>query len=134
MTEKKVKPNCYECRWRGQCPGDAHSKCCHPYNAPLLNDPMLQMMGIFASVGRGDMPAMSDKRLKIKANDTGLRRGWFHYPFNFDPVWLENCEGFAKLAEKDPRKEHNCEKPIFCEECPDRFKCYTEREKGETNE
>lgn len=85
------------------------------------------------------MPAIADKRLKIKANPTGVRNGWFHYPFNFDPVWLERCEGFEKLKKDSPRvvNKHladgyntdyitNCEEPYFCEECPSRFKCFTE--------
>jgi len=137
--QKSVKPNCYECRWRGHNPGDAHSKCCHPYNTHFAKDPMLQMMGIFASVGRVALPAMADKRLKIKANPTGIKNGWFHYPFNFDPVWLEHCEGFEKIKEKDPRvvnkhfaedtygEAETCEQPYFCEDCPNRFKCFTER-------
>jgi hypothetical protein len=32
--------------------------------------------------------------LGIKANETGVRRGWFLWPFNFDPVWLEECSGW----------------------------------------
>lgn len=86
------------------------------------------MMGIFASVGRVDLPAMSDNRLKVKANPTGIRGGWFHYPFDFDPVWLEQCMGFEKMAEDDPRKLNHCEKPHYCEDCDTRFKCFTERE------
>lgn len=112
-------------------PGSAHSKCCHPYNDFLLNDPMLQMMGIFASVGRGGLPPMCDKRLKIKANAHGISRGWFCYPFNFDPVWLEDCKGFTLANKKDPRVTNHCEKPVFCDDCDDRFKCFTER-KGKT--
>jgi hypothetical protein len=33
--------------------------------------------------------------LAIKGNDHGIRSGWFMWPVNFDPVWLENCNGFS---------------------------------------
>uniref|UniRef100_A0A6M3LXM1 Uncharacterized protein n=1 Tax=viral metagenome TaxID=1070528 RepID=A0A6M3LXM1_9ZZZZ len=127
-------------------PGDAHSKCCHPYNKPLLDNPMLQMMGIFASVGRVGLPPMADKRLKIQANAHGVNSGWFHYPFNFDPVWLDACSGFEAIKENDPRvlNKHRakdsykdaktCEQPTFCEDCEIRFKCFTERENGIYND
>ena len=59
------KPNCYECIYRGEVPGDAHSSC-------------------------------SNKEAKVTANETGIRRGWFFHPYNFDPVWLLICTGFKK--------------------------------------
>lgn len=139
---KKTKPDCFKCRWRGHVPGSAHSVCCHPYNKELLDDPMLKMMGVFASVGRVELPAMADERLKIKANPTGIRGGWFHYPFDFDPCWLEQCEGFEEFKENDPRvlnkrmaediygDAQTCEKSCFCDDCDARFKCFTERENG----
>lgn len=127
-----MKPNCYECRWRGNIPSDAHSKCCHPYNRHLFT-PMAELCAMFASAGIVYIPPVVDKRLKIKANSTGIKNGWFHYPFNFDPVWLENCKGFEKFKDKDIRVinkkawAETCEQPYFCEECPERFKCFTER-------
>jgi hypothetical protein len=34
--------------------------------------------------------------------------GWFVWPLNFDPVWLENCDGFSdNEADRKPRKEMN---------------------------
>ena len=98
-------------------------------------------MAIFASVGRVSMPPVADERLKIKANAHGVEKGWFHFPFNFDPIWLDNCEGFEQVTEKDARvinkhrakdgEAENCEQTYFCEECPERFECFTEREKKE---
>ena len=138
--EKKKIANCYQCRWRGHLPGDAHSKCCHPYNRGVADNPLLKLLGAFAGVGRADFPAIAaDKRLEIRANPAGLRGGWFHYPFNFDPIWLENCKGFAALTEDDPRRANKhyaedtygeaetCEQCCYCEECPKRFQCFTER-------
>lgn len=94
------KPNCYECKYRGDIPGSAHSCCKHPANAELLNNPLAQMLGIFASVGRV-APVRAKTKLNIKGHSTGIRRGWFNWPMNFDPVWLEECDGFSK---KDIKK------------------------------
>ena len=72
----KAKFNCYKCEY-----------------------PMEQILATFASVGR--MPAiMKDtKKLNIKGNPYGIRSGWFNWPYNFDPVWLENCNGFKGKEE-----------------------------------
>ena len=91
------KANCYECKWRGSVPGDAHSCCKHPDLKEAINDPVSGMMAMFASVGRAapqiDIQAISDK-FEIKANYDGIKRGWFNWPWNFDPVWLKNCNAF----------------------------------------
>lgn len=33
---------------------------------------------------------------KVVGNAHGVRNGWFFWPINFDPVWLQNCTGFEK--------------------------------------
>jgi hypothetical protein len=33
--------------------------------------------------------------LHVVGNSHGIARGWFFHPFNFDPVWLIKCDGFA---------------------------------------
>jgi len=72
------KPNCYECKYRGEVPGDAHSCCNHP--AVKQN------------------PFKASAALSIKGDHTGIRNGWFLWPFNFDPVWLKSCSGFDTKA------------------------------------
>ena len=57
---------CYECKYRGHIPGDAHSSC---KRNPLPN---------------------------VKGAEHGIKKGWFNFPFNFDPVWLESCDGYEK--------------------------------------
>lgn len=76
------KPNCYKCIHRGPVPGDAHSCCYHPDTG--YKDSNLRKMLVAHYV------------LNIKANQHGIDSGWFNWPINFDPVWLENCEGFTK--------------------------------------
>lgn len=31
---------------------------------------------------------------KVSGNKHGIKSGWFFHPFNFDPIWLEECDGF----------------------------------------
>lgn len=41
---------------------------------------------------------------KVEGNLTGLRHGWFHWPLNFDPIWLKSCDGFS-TSEEDRKAE-----------------------------
>jgi hypothetical protein len=75
-----MKPNCHECIHRGEVPGDAHICCRHP------------KANISFLVGVGNP-------LGIKGNAHGIRHGWFMWPMNFDPVWLEACNGFEARKE-----------------------------------
>jgi hypothetical protein len=76
MTEKENKNMmnaCYKCKHRGTVPGDRHSCCNHP--------------------GRRD--------LAVKGSAYGVKSGWFTWPWNFDPVWLEVCSGFEIKDEEE---------------------------------
>ena len=84
-----MKPNCYECRYRGDVPGDAHS-CCHHPLVKQDDNPFGALVDMLA--GKNTAAA---KQLNITANPTGIRRLWFLWPANFDPVWLETCNGFV---------------------------------------
>ena len=80
--------DCYNCRYRGTVPGDAHSCCCYPGNAYGLFD-------FFSENNKRNM-----KKLNIKINRYGFSQGWAFWPNNFDPVWIENCDGFDSKKEK----------------------------------
>jgi hypothetical protein len=43
----------------------------------------------------------TNKKATVKGNEQGKKNGWFAYPFNFDPVWLENCDGFKKVSKEN---------------------------------
>lgn len=76
MSETPVqKPNCYACRYRGAVPGNAHICCLHPE--------VRAVGGAIAKLG-------------ITANPHGIARGWFIWPFCFDPVWLRTCNGYTE--------------------------------------
>ncbi len=101
MSDKK-KFDCYECKFRGGVAGSCHSSCKHPALEGADSEPLDELLAMFASVGR-HTPVISEasEKLNIRANAHGVRSGWFNWPWNFDPVWLENCDGFeAKETEK----------------------------------
>ena len=67
MEENK---KCWDCKYKGSVPGNAHICCKHP----------------------------QVEKLNIKGNEYGIRMGWFMFPICFDPTWLENCDGFTKKS------------------------------------
>ena len=90
---------CYECKYRDTIPGTSHSCCKHPDLNDAMNNPLARLMAMFASVGRVDpqidIQAVSNK-FQIEADYHGIKSGWFNWPWNFDPVWLENCNAFKE--------------------------------------
>jgi len=94
--ERKAMNQCYRCIHRRKVPGSAHSSCAHPSLERVNADPMLKLGAIFASVGRAPPQNVSTNELNIKANSWGVKHGWFNFPWNFDPVWLLNCDGFEE--------------------------------------
>jgi len=90
------KSKCYLCRYKGVIPGDAHICCDHP----LVKDNTFAALSCLISVGLvaklGHHSGSIFEPLNIQANEHGIKEGWFNWPLNFDPVWLENCNGFSK--------------------------------------
>ncbi len=76
-----MKPDCYECKWRHDLPGDCHSRCTHPALS-------------------GEVKQAGIDELGIKANYRGIKRGQFDFPWNFDPLWLEECKGWETKEAK----------------------------------
>jgi hypothetical protein len=94
--EETMKPDCHKCEYKGSVAGSAHSCCNHPSNKQVLDNPLIQLMAILGSVGRTPPIQVENLVLNIKGNPHGIRKGWFNYPMNFDPTWLENCDGFKE--------------------------------------
>lgn len=89
-------PNCYLCKHRDGVPGSTHSSCKHPATNNDHADPLRNLLAVFASVGRYN-PVISTAitKLNIKGDPYGIEQGWFNWPWNFDPVWIRNCDGFT---------------------------------------
>ena len=45
------------------------------------------------------------KKASVKGDDYGIKNGWFMWPFNFDPVWLESCNQFKELKDLGKNQE-----------------------------
>lgn len=81
------KADCYKCIYRGTVPGDTHSCCKYPNTKTGLFDLFCKENTEIAI------------KLNIVGNSHGINNGWFMWPINFDPVWLENCDGFKEKEE-----------------------------------
>lgn len=98
VAKKGKKPNCYDCEHRGTLAGDAHSRCLHPKTGIKASDNEFgSLVGLFGGSG-----ANAWGELGITGNKQGIKGGSFMWPANYDPVWLESCNGFA--AKKKPKK------------------------------
>ncbi len=93
MDEVK-KFNCFTCNHKRNVAGSANCRCRHPSLGDRVNDPLLEMMAIFAGVGRASPMAVSTKELNIQGDPYGINNGWFNFPWSFDPTWLRNCDGY----------------------------------------
>lgn len=54
----------------------------------------------YQCIHRGTIPAdthscCANLSAKVTGNAHGIRKGWFFWPLNFDPVWLDSCDGFS---------------------------------------
>ena len=89
------KPDCYECKHRGTVLGSHHSRCKHPSLEPLMEHSVYQILALLGTVGRG-MPVEISTELNVTGSEHGIKNGWFAWPFNFDPLWLEECDGWEE--------------------------------------
>lgn len=86
------KSICYDCTHRRDIPGNTHSRCAHPEVGPRPSDAAVQLVIQHAA-----------RSLKIRVtNQNVVKKGWFAWPFNFDPTWLENCNGFEQKEKFNP--------------------------------
>lgn len=77
--------NCYTCQHRGGVAGSCHSSCKHP----AINKHLKLLVAKWPSLTATDK--QNNSAPLIKANQHGIDSGWFFWPINFDPVWLEHC-------------------------------------------
>jgi len=95
MTEEtQPKPNCYDCRYRGELVGTRHSCCRH---SDALGDG--DAFDAFMRTAGGLMGSTGDaEKLGVTGDAVGIARGWFFWPTDFDPTWLLSCTGFEPKA------------------------------------
>lgn len=89
-----MEKKCWSCKHRRPVPGSAHKACHHPLVKEYVEQPMLQLISIFGSVGRLPPIIGPMEKLGIVGDPHGIRNGWFQWPWNFDPTWLLECKGY----------------------------------------
>lgn len=87
------KPACYQCPHRGSLPGDAHSSCQHPVLSHNAVDRILAPMHLMMGVQSASMRA-----LDLHADPYGVASGWCLWPLNFDPIWIDQCNGYLPVS------------------------------------
>lgn len=93
MSERGGQNACYDCKWREVIPGDAHSECRHP----RMSDEGLRLLVLLAGCLDEARYAAILKAIGVEFKHTGYSCGWFAWPDNFDPVWLESCTLYEQV-------------------------------------
>ena len=101
-----MEKKCHDCIHSRNITGDVHISCRHPVLDKLFDNPFAELITILGKrIGYGGMTLEAIKSIReingtfeIEANEHGVNKGWFIWPFNFDPVWLENCNAFEEKA------------------------------------
>ena len=97
-----MKCNCWDCKGKGEVVDSTHIKCLialqeleidteHPLN-------MLVLLLGGVSIKPKDIDPKNGKVIfeikgkKVVVDLHGYKHGWASFPFNFDPVWIDECE------------------------------------------
>jgi len=99
---------CNNCRHRGTVPNSVHSSCHHPIAIEIIGSHTdLYDMIKFVMVENGRLGYTGSLELKLKGEyeEYAISNGYFIFPsyfiffifpINFDPGWIENCNGFEE--------------------------------------
>lgn len=66
--------NCHECQHSHAIPGDCHIDCQEGLRQCFV-------IGV-------------PRTIKVALNEHGVKNGWALWPFNFDPIWVQECNSF----------------------------------------
>jgi len=44
---------------------------------------------------------------KVRGSRHGIDKGWFLWPVNFDPVWVQACDGFSDNPKDNMEVKHS---------------------------
>lgn len=85
------KPNCYECKHRRDLSYSAHSECKHP-----ALEGKGRILAVACIMSGGRFPPFN-----LTGSAHGMRLGWFAWPLDYDPIWLETCDAFEPSPSGD---------------------------------
>ena len=83
--------DCHSCKHSASIPGDCHLKCIHPETKHIWD---VELSDFLSLIGKQVTFAYPVDSMDIKLNDHGYKNGWANWPFNYDPIWLDNCNKF----------------------------------------
>jgi len=87
--------NCSTCKYKRNVPGDAHLSCEYPL-LDKKNATVISMMSMT------NPQAFNNTLLELfgfQASMHGIQSGWFMFPSNFDPNWIEgNCNKHSDIV------------------------------------
>ena len=86
--QSKTEKSCYNCKHRQDVVGSCHSTCVNPYADPKSS--------VYFMLQQAKSLQSSDGSFIIEGNTHGIMMGWFTWPIDFDPVWVEKCTGFER--------------------------------------
>ena len=84
--------DCYNCKFRGNVSGSAHSSC--KVISCTGNEKSFELEVLLASHQVQLMDG--DNNPIVKLSPHGVKNGWANWPLNFDPVWVESCKFFTE--------------------------------------
>jgi hypothetical protein len=93
IVRKIIMADCYNCKFRGEITGSAHSCCEITKHIPALSKVNSEFMDIALMIGKAKIKS-SDGTSAVKINPEGVKNGWASWPLDFDPVWITSCELF----------------------------------------
>lgn len=87
--------NCSTCEYKRNVPGDSHISCEYPF-LDKKNASLISMMSV-------TNPQAFNQTLHqlfgFQASMHGVQSGWFMFPSNFDPNWMEgNCNKHSDIV------------------------------------
>jgi len=105
-----MKKNCYNCKFKGNIAGDAHISC----NYPKLNQTQkINISSLLLITPEQGIQVLKDN-FGFSVSTHPIVSGWFNFPINFDPNWIEGeC---TKHSEQPDVK-----RGIYFEECIIKF-------------
>lgn len=95
FSEFPVKPNCRVCIHARKKDYTHHLYCAHPEGKMDGDGSIVKVMTLLkykkTEIIEGPMT-----ELMIIQSKHGQEKGWCTWPLDFDPIWLENCDGFEE--------------------------------------
>lgn len=80
----KKTHNCYDCKYRREVVGSAHSACAY-LEEKTSDKGNAKLFGILLAFGE-------TKVRGIDLHPQGVAGGWASWPIKFDPVWVTRCD------------------------------------------